>query len=54
MSGQQPSRRRLFFVDNLRIFLTVLVILHHLAIIYGASGAFPYKEAQPDDLTAVL
>jgi glucan biosynthesis protein C len=54
MSGQQPGRRRLFFVDNLRIYLTVLVVLHHLAIIYGASGAFPYKEAQPDDLAAVL
>ena len=35
---QVPSRPRLFYIDNLRILLTILVILHHLAIIYGGSG----------------
>jgi len=30
---------RLLFVDNIRIFLTLLVILHHLAIIYTGQGA---------------
>jgi len=30
---------RLLFVDNIRIFLTILVILHHLMIIYAGSGA---------------
>ena len=44
-NGQKaPSRPRLFYIDNLRILLTVLVILHHLAIIYGGSGDFAYKE----------
>jgi glucan biosynthesis protein C len=35
---QVPSRPRLLYIDNLRILLTILVILHHLAIIYGGSG----------------
>jgi glucan biosynthesis protein C len=39
-----PSRPRLFYIDNLRILLTILVILHHLGIIYGGSGDFAYKE----------
>jgi len=40
-----PSRPRLFYIDNLRILLTILVILHHLAIIYGGSGGgMPYRE----------
>jgi hypothetical protein len=40
-----PSRPRLFYIDNLRILLTILVILHHLAIVYGGSGGgVPYKE----------
>ena len=41
---QVPSRPRLLYIDNLRILLTILVILHHLAIIYGMSGEFAYKE----------
>ncbi|TES91727.1 MAG: acyltransferase [Anaerolineales bacterium] len=39
------SKPRLFYIDNLRILLTILVILHHLAIGYGASGNNPYVEA---------
>jgi hypothetical protein len=38
------SRPRLFYIDNLRILLTILVILHHLAIGYGAPGDNIYIE----------
>ena len=38
----------------MRILLTVVVVLHHLAIVYGASGDFPYKEARPDDLASIV
>jgi peptidoglycan/LPS O-acetylase OafA/YrhL len=42
----EPARPRLFFVDNLRVLLIVLVMLVHLAITYGGSGLWYYKEGQ--------
>src|SRR5690242_6410991 len=49
------SGARLFFVDYLRVALTVLVVLHHLAVIYGGEVAFYYVEppASTDQLTSV-
>lgn len=44
---------RLMFVDNLRIFLTILVILHHLMNIYAASGGWIYQEGRQDMFTAL-
>lgn len=35
---------RLYFIDNIRVFLTVLVIFHHVAITYGADGSWYYLE----------
>lgn len=37
---------RLFYIDNLRIFLISLVVLHHLAITYGAPGGWYYEESE--------
>jgi glucan biosynthesis protein C len=39
---------RLLFVDNIRVFLTILVILHHLMIIYAGTGNWPYMEGRQD------
>ncbi|GLU49753.1 acyltransferase family protein [Nocardiopsis ansamitocini] len=39
---------RLFFVDNLRILLTVLVVLHHVAVTYGNIGFWFYAEPAQD------
>ena len=51
----KPSTKpRLFFVDNLRILLITLVVLHHLAITYGHTGGWYYYEGQPDELTTIL
>jgi len=36
---------RIFFIDNLRIFLIGLVVLHHLSITYGASGSWTWQAA---------
>ena len=47
------KRTRLFFVDHLRAFLIILVIMHHLAITYGASGSFYYHDTSTT-LTALL
>jgi glucan biosynthesis protein C len=51
---QVSSRVRIFFLDHLRVALTILVVLHHLAVIYGANAAFYYLEPPKNDLVAVL
>ncbi len=38
------KQERMHFVDNLKILLTVLVVLHHIAITYGSSGSWYYYE----------
>lgn len=41
-------KQRLFYIDNLRIVLIALVVLHHLAITYGAPGGWYYNESQAE------
>jgi len=42
---QAPAQpEKLFYIDNLRIVLTVMVILHHTFITYGASGGWYYTQ----------
>ena len=45
---------RLIYIDNLRIFLISLVVLHHLAITYGAPGSWYYNEGQAGTPAAIL
>src|SRR5680860_416327 len=40
------EKSRLVYIDNLRIFLISLVVLHHLSITYGAPGGWYYNESQ--------
>ena len=35
---------RLFFIDYLRASLVILVVLHHVALVYGAGAPFYYVE----------
>ncbi|GHO60931.1 acyltransferase family protein [Ktedonobacter robiniae] len=51
---QAPKGTRVFFVDNLRVSLTALVIVHHLAITYGALGAWYYQDPNKDMLATVV
>jgi glucans biosynthesis protein C len=39
-------QQRLYYIDNLRIFLISLVVLHHFAITYGAPGGWYYNETE--------
>jgi len=48
-----PRKARLFFIDNIRVLLTILVIMHHLAITYGAVGAWYYQDANRDLFTTI-
>lgn len=45
---------RIFYIDNLRILLIGLVVLHHLSITYGASGGWYYKEVEGDLFTKLI
>jgi len=51
---QPIAAARHLFVDNLRIYLTILVILHHLIIIYSCAGGWIYKEGRQDVITDAL
>ncbi len=44
------EKKRLFFLDNLKVWLTVLVIVHHAAVSYCVFGAWPYKASNPDEM----
>jgi peptidoglycan/LPS O-acetylase OafA/YrhL len=44
-------RTRVFFLDNLRIYLTILVIFHHAALAYGGEGNWGVKDPAVDDIT---
>jgi glucan biosynthesis protein C len=48
------SRTRLFYLDNFRIYLTILVILHHAAIAYGGAGDWAVKDPAVDEITPIL
>lgn len=45
---------RLFFVDHLRAALVTLVVLHHVALVYGAAAPFYYVEPPFTDPLAGL
>jgi len=53
--NQKVSKPRLLYIDNLRILLTILVIMHHFAIGYGGPGGFYYFEDGPmSDVSEIL
>ncbi len=45
---------RLFFIDHLRTFLVILVVLHHVAAAYGSGAPFYYVEPPIKDPLAFL
>jgi len=45
---------RLFFIDNIRVLLTIQVLLFHLMIIYAGTGSWFYEEGREDFITGAL
>ncbi|MBN1684838.1 MAG: acyltransferase [Gammaproteobacteria bacterium] len=45
---------RIQYIDNVRIFLISLVVLHHLAITYGAPGGWYYREGQAGAIATIV
>lgn len=50
----EQAQARLIFIDNLRVLLTILVIMQHLAVSYGGAGSWYYQEHTDDLLTAIV
>jgi glucan biosynthesis protein C len=51
---RSKTSSRLLYVDNMRTFLTILVLLHHIMIVYAASGSWPYTEGRQDLVTTIV
>ncbi|QVQ53432.1 acyltransferase family protein [Spiractinospora alimapuensis] len=47
-TAKTPSASRLAYIDNLRVLLTVLVVLHHAALTYGNIPMWFYAEPAND------
>ena len=47
-------RTRLYYLDNLRIYLTILVILHHAALAYGGSGNWHVQDPGVDEISPMF
>jgi len=55
MNSTTAKKPRLLYIDNLRILMTILVIMHHFAIGYGGPGGFWYWEDGPmSDISEIL
>lgn len=51
---QSAARSRTAYTDNLRIYLTLLVIFHHAAIAYGGAGDWGVKDRVTDEVSPLL
>jgi hypothetical protein len=45
-SAYGKTINRLFFVDHLRATPTILVVLHHISVVYGANPPFYYMKRE--------
>lgn len=52
--ARPKAASRLLFIDNIRVFLTILVLLHHLMITYSGTGDWYYNEGAPDFIASAL
>lgn len=48
------QKTRTSYLDNLRIYLTVLVILHHASLAYGGSGGWAIHDLVTDEISPIL
>jgi glucan biosynthesis protein C len=47
-------RTRVYYIDNLRIYLIMLVIFHHAALAFGGSGSWAIKDPAVDDISPIF
>jgi len=51
---EENKPTRMFFLDNLKILLTILVVMHHTMITYGAAGWWYFRDPNTDMLSATI
>jgi len=51
---QPKAISRLLFIDNMRVMLTIQVVLFHLMIVYAGTGSWYYTEGRQDAITGAL
>jgi len=51
---QVKTGQRLSYLDNLRVILTVLVVMVHAAVTYHSLGGWMYQDPMRDETTAIL
>jgi surface polysaccharide O-acyltransferase-like enzyme len=50
----QKQTKRMVYLDNIRIFLTIIVILHHATLAYGGMGGWAIKDSISDELSPIV
>ncbi len=53
VSANRPTLR-LLFIDNIRVLLTIVVVLFHLMITYAGTGSWYYTEGREDFVTGAI
>jgi len=58
-TGMKPqavpkTAARLAYLDNIRIYLTILVIVHHASIAFGGGGDWPVKDPSVDAISPIF
>jgi len=46
--------KRILYIDNIRIYLISLVVLHHVAVGYGGPGDWSIRESPTDGISPIL
>ncbi len=52
--NEEKKPTRMFFLDNLKILLTILVIMHHTMMTYGVLGDWYFKDPNTDELSSFI
>lgn len=54
VTAREQTRTRFAYIDNLRIYLTLLVIFHHAAIAYGGAGDWGVMDRVTDEISPIV
>jgi len=52
--NEEKKPTRMFFLDNLKILLTILVIMHHTMMTYGVLGDWYFKDPNTDEVSSFI